>query len=154
MRILMVCLGNICRSPLAQGIMAYHAQNAGLEWEVDSAGTGGWHIGEHPHPLSQKVAKINGIDISQQKSRVFFEEDMHQFDRIFVMDQNNYKEVKRLSGSSWNPEKVDLLLNLSEPGSDKEVPDPWSEDEEKYHIVFTMIDEACKIFVDRHLAKS
>lgn len=150
----MVCLGNICRSPLAEGIMDYHARNAGLNWEVDSAGTGGWHIGAPPHPLSQKVAKLNGIDISQQQSRIFMEEDMHQFDRIFVMDQSNYKEVKRLSGSSWNSDKVDLLLNLSEPGSNKEVPDPWSEDEEKYHVVFSMIDQACKIFVDQYHSNS
>lgn len=150
----MVCLGNICRSPLAEGIMDYHARNAGLNWEVDSAGTGGWHIGAPPHPLSQKVAKLNGIDISQQQSRIFIEEDMHHFDRIFVMDQINYKEVRRLSGASWNPDKVDLLLNLSEPGSNKEVPDPWSEDEEKYHAVFSMIDRACKIFVDQHHSNS
>jgi protein-tyrosine phosphatase len=154
MRILMICLGNICRSPLAEGIMAYHAQNAGLNWEVDSAGTGGWHIGEQPHPLSQKVATMNGIDISKQESRVFLEEDMHHFDKIFVMDRTNYNSVKSMSGASWNPDKVDLLLNLTEPGANQEVPDPWSEDEEKYHAVFSMIDQACKSFVDRHIAKS
>jgi protein-tyrosine phosphatase len=148
MRILMVCLGNICRSPLAEGIMSYHAKAAGLNWEVDSAGTGGWHIGAEPHPLSQKVAGLNGIDISKQKSRVFTEEDMHSFDRIFVMDKTNYNAVKTLSGPSWNPDKVDLLLNLSEPGKNKEVPDPWTEDEEKYHDDFSMINQACKTFVE------
>jgi protein-tyrosine phosphatase len=151
MRILMVCLGNICRSPLAEGIMAFHAEAAGLSWEVDSAGTGGWHIGEQPHPLSQKVAKLNGIDISTQKSRVFVKEDIQNFDRIFVMDQMNYRDVKRLSGASWNPDKVDLLLNLIEPGKNNEVPDPWSSEEARYHEVFEMINRACKTFVDNHL---
>lgn len=153
MRILMVCLGNICRSPLAEGIMAYHAKKSGLNWEVDSAGTGGWHSGANPHPLSQKVALLNGIDISQQESRIFTEADMNYFDRIFVMDKTNFNAVKNLSGSSWNPEKVDFLLNLTEPGANKEVPDPYTEEEEKYHKVFSMIEQACKHFINQHLGK-
>jgi protein-tyrosine phosphatase len=151
MRILMVCLGNICRSPLAEGIMSHHAQAAGLNWQVDSAGTGGWHTGEQPHPMSRKVAMKNGIDISYQKARTFVKEDMLQFDQIFVMDQQNYSDVKYLSGDNWNPEKVDLLLNLITPGSNQEVPDPWSHPEEKYHEVFALIDRACRIFVESYL---
>jgi protein-tyrosine phosphatase len=147
----MVCLGNICRSPLAEGIMDHYAQKAGLNWEIDSAGTGGWHTGEHPHPLSRKVAKHNGIDIGKQRARTFVKEDIHRFDQIFVMDQNNYEEVKRICGTEWNIEKVDYLLNQLEPGKNNEVPDPWSHPEEKYHEVFELIKNACCTFINGYL---
>ena len=151
MRILMVCLGNICRSPLAEGIMDHYAKESGLFWEIDSAGTGGWHTGEHPHQLSRKVAKHHGIDISRQRARVFVREDIHRFDRIFVMDQSNYEEVKRICGNEWNEEKIDYLLNQLEPGKNNEVPDPWSYPEEKYHEVFELIKNACRSFINGYL---
>jgi protein-tyrosine phosphatase len=151
MRILMVCLGNICRSPLAEGIMDHYAKEAGLNWKVDSAGTGGWHSGEQPHPLSQKVALLNGIDISKQSARVFVKEDIQRFDLIFVMDQNNFEDVKRICGSDWNEDKVDYLLNQTEPGKNKTVPDPWSHPEEKYHEVFELIKNASCSFIDGYL---
>jgi protein-tyrosine phosphatase len=96
MKILMVCLGNICRSPLAEGILQHKANAAALNWQVDSAGTAGYHVGNPPHHLSQKVAKHNGIDISHQQCKQFVQEDMLNYDRIYVMDSSNYNDVKRL----------------------------------------------------------
>lgn len=147
MKILMVCLGNICRSPLAEGILQHKANTNNLNWAVDSAGTSGYHNGEQPHHLSIKVAKQNGIDISNQKSRKFLREDIIKFDKIFVMDLDNYNEVKHICGKDWNKEKVDLLLNISHPNTNKEVPDPWYGGEDGYHNVFKMIDAACDTLV-------
>ncbi len=146
----MVCLGNICRSPLAEGIMRYRIDKAGLDWEVDSAGTAGYHVGEAPHRLSQKVAKLNGIDIGQQQCRQFVQEDMQQFDRIYVMDSSNYNDVRRISAGLWNDNKTDLLLNELYPGQNRNVPDPWYGEEDGYHKVFDMIDKACEAIVKKY----
>jgi protein-tyrosine phosphatase len=143
MKILMVCLGNICRSPLAEGILQQKALAAGLDWIVDSAGTGGYHIGEQPHVLSQKVSKLNGVDISYQQCRQFRKEDILAFDRIFVMDTDNYQEVKRISKETWKEEKVDYILNALYPGENREVPDPWYGTEKDYHFVYDMLNKAC-----------
>lgn len=104
-KILMVCLGNICRSPLAEGILQSKANAAGLNWTVSSAGTGGYHNGEPPHHLSQKVAKMNGIDISHQRAQQFLPEHFLAFDFIWVMDLNNYNEVKRIAGNLFDEKK-------------------------------------------------
>ena len=154
MKILMVCLGNICRSPLAEGILQYRADNAGLNWTVDSAGTAGYHIGEAPHHLSQKVAKMNGIDISKQKGRKFSKEDILHYDKIYVMDNSNYYDVKHISGNNWDTEKVELLLNELYPGEDRDVPDPWYGGEDGFHIVFEMLDRACEKIVSREYRES
>ena len=143
MKVLMVCLGNICRSPLAEGIMQHKANIAGLNWQVESAGTGGWHIGHAPHNLSQKVAHVNGIDISCQKGRQFQPEDMVNFDRIYFMDEENYYEAQFMAGILWNPEKAELLLNKLFPGENRSVPDPYYGGEEGFHEVFKLISEAC-----------
>ena len=144
----MVCLGNICRSPLAEGILQHQANLAGLDWVVDSAGTAGYHIGEQPHVLSQKTALFNGIDISSQRCRQFRKEDMAEYDRIFVMDRNNYEEVKRISNHAWDANKVGLLLDQLYPGQEREVPDPWYGTEKDYHLVFELIDKACSRMVE------
>lgn len=146
----MVCLGNICRSPLAEGILQHKVNEHKLNWIVDSAGTNGYHNGEQPHHLSIKVARQNGVDITNQISRKFLREDIIRFDKIFVMDTNNYNEVKRICGKDWNDSKVDLLLNLSHPKSNKEVPDPWYGGEDCYHKVFKMINDACDILVNQY----
>lgn len=145
----MVCLGNICRSPLAEGILQHKVNKLKLNWTIDSAGTAGYHVGEAPHRLSQKVAKENGIDISQQECRQFKKEDIEIFDKIYVMDTENYNEVKRICGSSFNESKVDLLLNISYPNQNKNVPDPWYGNEDGYYKVFNMIDEACEMLCNR-----
>ena len=146
----MVCLGNICRSPLAEGILQYKANAAGLNWLVDSAGTAGYHIGEQPHVLSQKVALENGIDISTQRCRQFNKKDMLYFDRIFVMDTDNYADVKKIAAELWDEGKVALLLNVLFPGENRSVPDPWYGTERDYHYVFDMLDKACAKIIEDH----
>lgn len=158
MRILMVCLGNICRSPLAEGILAQKASEAGLDWKVDSAGTNGYHMEEQPHVLSQQVARLHGIDISGQRCRRFVKEDIYRFDRIFVMDRDNYTAVKRICGESWHSEKNDrkvtFILDLLYPGEQREVPDPWYGTEKDYHIVFNMLEKACGRLIQQHRQES
>ncbi len=148
----MVCLGNICRSPLAEGILQHKAKQHGLNWMVDSAGTAGYHINEPPHRLSQKVSKMNGIDISNLRGRQFVKEDMNNFNKIYVMDEENYAEVKNISRNFWNEEKVDLLLNELYPNENRSVPDPWYGAEEGYHKVFELIDKACDAIIKKYAA--
>lgn len=139
----MVCLGNICRSPLAEGILQEKARKAGLNWIVDSAGTNGYHTGEPPHPLSQKVALLNGIDISHQRSRDFIPEDFHRYDLIFAMARDVLSDMKQIAGKAYDSKKVDLLLNRVHPGKNMNVPDPWYGGEDGYHEVYEILDEAC-----------
>jgi len=150
MKILMVCLGNICRSPLAEGILQSKVNTAGLDWKIDSAGTAGYHVGEPPHHLSQKVARINGVDISKQCCRQFIKEDMIEFDRIYVMDSDNYNDVRRISKELWNPAKTDLLLNELYPQQNINVPDPWYGTEDGFHKVYDMIDKACDAIIKKY----
>ena len=146
----MVCLGNICRSPLAEGILQNKAREAGLHWSVDSAGTGTWHIGEPPHHLSQKVAKMNGIDISGQRCRLFRKDDMLVQDIIYVMDEEIYDNVKLMSAELWNENKVDLLLNELYPEENHAVPDPYLGTEPDYHKVFALIEKACDKVIEKY----
>ncbi len=146
----MVCLGNICRSPLAEGIMKEKIKKAGLDWEVDSAGTSHYATGNPPHHLSQKVAKLNGVEICSQRCRQFTKQDMQKFDKIYVMDEDNYREVKRISRELWDASKVHLLMNEQYPNENRIVPDPWYGDEKDYHNVYKMIDQACEKIVDKY----
>jgi len=150
MRILMVCLGNICRSPLAEGILQDRVDKAGLKWTVESAGTNGYHDGEPPHPMSQKVAKMNGIDISGQRSRRFVKEDFNRYDLIFAMAPDVMEEMKWIAGRQYDASKVDLLLNIVKPGRNLAVRDPWSGPERGYHEAFRTIDEACSKLIEHH----
>jgi protein-tyrosine phosphatase len=150
MKILMVCLGNICRSPLAQGILEHKAKQAGLGWTVDSAGTGNWHIGEAPHHLSQKVARLNGIDICSQYARQFRKTDMLDFDKIYVMDKSNFRDVQQMSEELWDAAKTDLFLNELYPGKNMDVPDPWYGEEDGYHEVYKLIDAACDKIIEKY----
>lgn len=153
MKILMVCLGNICRSPLAEGILQQKIAEAGLHWTVDSAGTNGYHVGEAPHHLSQKVARINGIDISRQRARRFVAADFDRFDRIFAMAGDVMDEIRRIGGSRFDARKADLLMNAVQPGTDLDVPDPWYGAEPGYHKVYDMISKACDAFLELELEK-
>jgi protein-tyrosine phosphatase len=146
----MVCLGNICRSPLAEGILQSKAKEAGLDWKVDSAGTNGYHIGEAPHPLSQKVARLHGIDISRQRARKFTAADFQRFDKIYAMADDVVDEMRRIAGSQFDPSKVELLMNELWPGSDRDVPDPWSGPEPGYHEVYNMIDAAGDKIIEKY----
>jgi protein-tyrosine phosphatase len=149
MKILMVCLGNICRSPLAEGILQEKAFRAGLNWSVESAGTNGYHDGEAPHHLSQKVARLNGIDISQQRSRRFIAEDFERYDRIYALSADVYEEVRQLAKNKFDPDKIDLLMNEKYPGRNMDVPDPWFGTERGYHEVYRMIDEVCELIIEK-----
>lgn len=149
MKVLMVCLGNICRSPLAEGIFRHKTESMGLGWEVDSAGTSNYHIGEPPHRLSQKVALQNGIDISGQRGRQFKASDMVDFDCIYVMDASNYEDVQKMSGKLWNPNKVMLLLDELYPNKSKDVPDPWYGGYDGFEDVFAMLEKAIDKSIER-----
>jgi protein-tyrosine phosphatase len=150
MKILMVCLGNICRSPLAEGVLRHKAEQAGLHWEIDSAGTAGHMPGCAPHKLSQKVARINGFDICNQVCRQLVKEDADRFDKIYVMDSDNYHDVKRIFGNKWDENKVDMLMNEIYPGKNLDVPDPWYGGEDGYHRVYEMISQACDAIISKY----
>ncbi|MBL7769509.1 MAG: low molecular weight phosphotyrosine protein phosphatase [Flavipsychrobacter sp.] len=146
----MVCLGNICRSPLAEGILQAKVEAAGLNWQIDSAGTNGYHVGESPHPLSQKVAKLNGIDISRQRARRFRAADFEEFDLIYAMAEDVIDEMKSIARQRFDASKVDLLMNVLHPGKNLDVPDPWYGTEPGYHDVYAMISQACDKLIENH----
>lgn len=141
-KVLMVCLGNICRSPLAEGIMRHRAAEKGIACEVDSAGTGNWHIGEPPHPSSQKVARLNKVDISGQRARQFCAGDMAYYDRIYFMDGQNLKDARQIAGPYWDDARAALLLDALPLRTNKNVPDPYFGGWSDYVEVFKLIDEA------------
>ncbi len=154
MKILMVCLGNICRSPLAEGILQHKAKEAGLNWIVESAGTNGYHNGEPPHHLSIKVAKQNGIDISTQRSRVFTSADFNAYDKIYAMAIDVVDDMRQIAKDKFDASKVDLLLNELVPGKNKNVPDPWSGPESGYHEVYALIEKACEAIIKQQTVNS
>ena len=150
MKILMVCLGNICRSPLAEGVLKHKAKAAGLDWQIDSAGTNGYHVGEAPHHLSQKVARLNGIDICNQRARRFVKEDFDRYDKIYGMADDVIDDIRRIARDKFDPSKVDLFMNELYPGKNDSVPDPWYGPEPGYHEVYTMIDEVCDAIISKY----
>jgi len=150
MKILMVCLGNICRSPLAEGILKDKLEKAGLNWEVDSAGTNRYHTGDAPHRLSQKVAKLHGIDISKIKARTIVPEDFDRFDKIYAMAQDVIFDMRAVVGKKFNGNKVELLMNEVFPGENIDVADPYYGGEEGFHEVYKMMDEACEAIVKKY----
>ena len=151
MKILMVCLGNICRSPMAEAVLQKKANEAGLNWEVDSAGTNNYHTGEAPHRLSQKVAKLNGLDISGQCARNFIPGDFDRFDKIYAMAKDVISDMKSIAGNKYDPDKVELIMNETEPGKNNDVPDPWYGTEPGYHVVYEMLDKAADAIVKKAL---
>lgn len=146
----MVCLGNICRSPLAEGILQLKASKAGLNWVVESAGTNGYHSGEAPHHLSIKVAELNNIDITNQKSRKFIAEDFDRYDKIYAMAEDVIDDMKQIAKNKFDTKKTDLLLNELFPKQNKDVPDPWYGPEKGYHDVFDLIDKACEKIINNN----
>jgi protein-tyrosine phosphatase len=150
-KILMVCLGNICRSPLAEGILASKLPKD--KFTVDSAGTGSWHIGHSPDDRSIAVAKKNKISISNQKGRQFNTADFDTFDYIFVMDNSNYEDVIQLAKNQQQKEKVQLILNELFPNEKVDVPDPYFGLPNGFEIVYNMLDEVCEIIAKKLIAK-
>jgi len=143
MKILFVCLGNICRSPLAEGIMAYKIKKYGLNVEVDSAGFETFHRGDPADPRSLAVAAEHGIDLSGHVARMFSVRDFDHFDLIYVMDRRNYNDVMGMARDSQDESKVDFMLNLIAPGENRQVPDPWYGGREGFGKVYQMLDQAC-----------
>jgi protein-tyrosine phosphatase len=142
-KILMVCLGNICRSPLAEGILKSKL-NPDF-YIVDSAGTSAYHIGELPDHRSIAIAKKNGIDISNQRARKFIANDFNEFDLIYAMDIENYHNICSLSTNKSNLLKVKLILNEINPLKDLSVPDPYYGGDFGFENVYKMLDKACSI---------
>ncbi len=145
-KILMVCLGNICRSPLAEGILKSKVNTNQVF--IDSAGTGSWHIGELPDKRSIQVADKNEINITDQRSRQFVVKDFDEFDMIFVMDNSNYETVMSLARNDHDKQKVNLILNSIYPKENLDVPDPYYDGTNGFDNVFEMLDKACNQIVE------
>lgn len=138
----MVCLGNICRSPMADGLLRKKVEEAGLSVVVDSAGTAGYHIGEAPDPRMRATAQQFGFPIDMLRARQFGTSDFDEFDLIYAMDQSNYRNILRLARNEADEAKVHLILNELYPGKDMEVPDPYYGGEQGFIDVFRMLDQA------------
>ncbi|MBP7166988.1 MAG: low molecular weight phosphotyrosine protein phosphatase [Bacteroidia bacterium] len=140
MKILMVCLGNICRSPLAEGIIRQKLAHHKNSVTIDSAGTGGWHAGEAPDRRSIAIAERHHIDISEQRARKLVKSDLDSFDIIFAMDASNYRDIKAMANDSQQ-EKIHLFLEFAGMGQ-KDVPDPWYGDMTDFESVYHLLDKA------------
>lgn len=139
----MVCLGNICRSPMADGILRFKVKQNNLNVTVDSAGTSSWHRGENPDERATATAKKYGVDISTLTARQFSKSDFDDFDKIYVMDSSNYRDVVALAATEDDKDKVEMIMNVVHPGKNQSVPDPYFGGDEGFDKVFKMLDEAC-----------
>jgi len=146
-KILMVCLGNICRSPLAEGILASKLPKD--KFSVDSAGTGSWHIGRKPDERSIAVAKKHQLDISNQKGRQFSNTDFDTFDYIYVMDNSNYDDVILMTKNPEYREKVQLILNELFPNENVDVPDPYYGLPNGFEAVYQMLNDASDVIAEK-----
>lgn len=145
MKILMVCLGNICRSPLAEGILQSKVDSSVF---VDSAGTAGYHVGNLPDNRSIEVARKHGLDITNQRCRKFTKEDFDNFDVIYAMDSSNYQNILMLVRNEADEAKVKMILNESHPSENRSVPDPYYGGDDGFENVYQMLDEACAIIAE------
>ena len=141
-KVLMVCLGNICRSPLAEGILQAKLPK---NYIVDSAGTANYHVGTPPDKRSVVTAKKFGVDISQQKCRQISKADFETFDYIYVMDTSNYKNVLAIAPNEQAKQKVKVILNELHPDKNLEVPDPYYGDMQGFEHVYKLLDEVCEV---------
>ena len=144
----MVCLGNICRSPLAEGILKSKVKEKNLAWEVDSAGTSSWHQGELPDKRSISVAQKYGIDITDQRSRPITSGDLDYFDKIYVMDAANYRDVMELTENTTQRLKIEMIMNLVHPGYNTAVPDPYWDDN-GFEKIFDMLNTAANRIIEQ-----
>jgi len=144
MKILFVCLGNICRSPMAEGLFRDKFTKAGMAHKIqtDSVGFEPFHRGDHPDPRAIETCRWHGIDISKHVARLFEVNDFDDFDRIFVMDRGNYQSISHVARNEHDMAKVDFVLNLTNPGQDKAVPDPWYGNAKDFEFSYGLLDEA------------
>jgi protein-tyrosine phosphatase len=149
MKILLVCLGNICRSPLAHGIMKNKIKSNHLDWTVDSCGTGSWHIGELPDKRSIEVARKNGIDITDQRARQLSPNDFDIYDVILTMDTSNYNDVIR-HAKPHQKDKIQMIMNYQYPGENRVVPDPYYDG--GFDLVFEILESACDSVINKLIA--
>ena len=150
MKILMVCLGNICRSPLAEGILLHKISSNKHDWEIDSAGTGGWHAGQQPDIRSIHIAGKYGIDLTYQRARKIRPDDLKYFDLILAMDRSNLKDIASLTTSKELKEKVKLITEYSEKYKDQDVPDPYYDKDYGFQIVYNILDDAIDGILKKH----
>jgi protein-tyrosine phosphatase len=141
MKILMVCLGNICRSPLAEGILSLKGKHLNLE--VDSAGTAAYHIGKQPDIRSIEIANKYTIDLNQQRARQFSRADFDKFDIIYAMDTNNYAHLISLASNETERNKIRMILNEINPKANQSVPDPYYGGENGFQDIYNILDKAC-----------
>tara|TARA_R110002096_G_scaffold32188_1_gene93765 strand:+ start:2553 stop:3005 length:453 start_codon:yes stop_codon:yes gene_type:complete len=146
-KVLMVCLGNICRSPLAEGILKSKINTSKIF--VDSAGTAAYHVGNLADERSIEVAKKYGIDITNQKARKFTVKDFDAFDVIYAMDKSNYQNILMLARNSEDEKKVQLILNVIDADKNASVPDPYYGGNQGFENVYKMLDEACEVIANK-----
>lgn len=143
----MVCLGNICRSPMADGLLRQKVKDLNLDVVVDSAGTSNFHIGEAPDSRMRQTAKSLGFPIDNLSARQFTQKDYEEFDLIYAMDQSNLSNMLKLARNESDKKKVKLILNESHPNSNMEVPDPYYGGEQGFTDVFNLLDEATDVII-------
>lgn len=146
----MVCLGNICRSPMAKAILIKKLEEKNIFWvEVDSAGTSDYHIGGKADSRTLESGKKHGIDLSSHRGKQFNRDDFDDFDQIYAMDSENYSDIIYLARNEEETKKVKMILNEINPGSNQSVPDPWFGGEKDFEKVFNLLDKACDIIVEK-----
>lgn len=146
----MVCLGNICRSPMAHGILQHKVTALNLDWEIDSAGTSNWHQGELPDARAVDCMHKHGIDITYQRSRPIVHEDLQEYDLIYAMDKTNYVNIVSMARNEEQVHKVKMILDEIYPGQGKEVPDPYYGGDMGFEKVYKMLDTATDKILEKY----
>lgn len=150
MKYLMVCLGNICRSPMAEGLLRRKLNDIGSRSVVASCGFEPYHIGDSADARAQKTMAAHGIDICGHKARLFHPDDFKEYDLIFAMDNFNMGDIKRIAGNGEHLSKVDLLLNVQYPGENKVVPDPYYGNSDGFELTYSVLDKALDAVISKY----
>lgn len=153
-KILFVCTGNICRSPIAEGILCEKLKENNIAGEVDSCGFESFHVGDQPDPRALAVAAKRGIDLSRHRARLFGQMDFDRFDLIYAMDSSHFKQIIRLSRSESDRARVDYILNMLYPGENRGVTDPWYYGTEAFENVYLQLEEACDRIIEKIIAEA